>query len=138
MLEGSVRTINDETREMVKNRMEKAVKGICDMYGATYDFSFNYGYSAVVNEDAVTDRIRKMATEEFGEKVFEYPLAMGGEDFSAFSRIIPATYAWIGAANKEKDMEYPHHHPKFGIDEDSFIDGVKMMVLTAFEMTQPE
>ena len=105
MLEGSVRTINDETREMVRERMEKAVKGICDMYGATYDFSFNYGYSAVVNEDAVTDRVRKMATEEFGDKVFEYPLAMGGEDFAAFSRIIPATYAWIGAGNKEKDME---------------------------------
>lgn len=138
MLEGSVRTINDETREMVRERMEKAVKGICDMYGATYEFSFNYGYSAVVNEDDVTDRVRKMATEAFGDKIFEYPLAMGGEDFAAFSRIIPATYAWIGAGNKEKDMEYPHHHPKFGIDEDSFIDGVKMMVLTAFEMTQPE
>ena len=125
VLEGSVRTINDETREMVRERMEQAVKGICDMYGATYDFSFNYGYSAVVNEAAATDRVRRMATREFGDKVFEYPLAMGGEDFAAFSRIIPATYAWIGAGNKEKDMEYPHHHPKFGIDEDSFIDGVK-------------
>ncbi|WP_342387833.1 M20 metallopeptidase family protein [Salinicoccus bachuensis] len=138
VLEGSIRTINDETRETVRERMEKAIDGVCAMYGATYDFSFNYGYSAVVNEDTVTDRIRKMATEEFGDKVFEYPLAMGGEDFAAFSRIIPATYAWIGAGNREKDMEYPHHHPKFGIDEDSFIDGVKMMVHTALEMTQPE
>ncbi|GAB3057241.1 M20 family metallopeptidase [Salinicoccus sesuvii] len=136
MLEGSVRTLSDETRAVVAERMEKAVESICAMYGATYDFSFNIGYSAVVNDSLTTDKVKEIAEQKFGDKVFEFPLAMGGEDFSAFSRIIPATYAWIGAGNKEKDMEYPHHHPKFGIDEAGFIDGVKMMVYTALEMSK--
>ncbi|MFC3418977.1 M20 family metallopeptidase [Salinicoccus hispanicus] len=136
MLEGSVRTLSDETRAVVSERMEKAVESICAMYGATYDFSFNIGYSAVVNDAAMTEKVKEIAEGEFGDKVFEFPLAMGGEDFSAFSRIIPATYAWIGAGNKDKNMEYPHHHPKFGIDEDGFIDGVKMMVHTALGMTK--
>ncbi|MCG1009763.1 amidohydrolase [Salinicoccus sp. ID82-1] len=136
MLEGSVRTLSDETRAVVSERMEKAVESVCAMYGATYEFSFNVGYSAVVNDEAMTERVKEIAVSEFGDKVFEFPLAMGGEDFSAFSRVIPATYAWIGAGNKEKDMEYPHHHPKFGIDEDGFIDGVKMMVHTALGMTK--
>lgn len=135
-LAGSVRTIDDDTRMLVKEKMEQAVKSICDMYGATYDFNFQFGYAAVVNNDEKTDEVREIAVEKFGDKVFEYPLAMGGEDFSAFSRLVPSTYAWIGAGNNEKDMEYPHHHPKFGIDEDGFIDGVKMMVYVAMGMTQ--
>lgn len=135
-LSGSVRTINDDTRLLVKEKMEQAVKSVCEMYGATYDFNFQFGYAAVVNDEEKTDKVREIAVDRFGDKVFEYPLAMGGEDFSAFSRLVPATYAWIGVRNKDKDMEYPHHHPKFGMDEDGFIDGVKMMVYVALGMTE--
>ncbi len=134
MLEGSVRTIDGNTRELVKERMEKAIEGVCSMYNATFNFAFNYGYSDVINNHDMTDRVREIAVAEFGDAIFEYPMAMGGEDFSAFSQKIPGTYAFIGAGNREKDMEYPHHHPKFGIDEDSFSDGVKMMVLVALNM----
>ena len=135
-LSGSVRTINDDTRLLVKEKMEQAVKSVCEMYGATYDFNFQFGYAAVVNDDGMTDKVRQIAAEKFGDKVFEFPLVMGGEDFSSFSRLVPSTYAMIGVRNAGKDMEYPHHHPKFGMDEDGFIDGVKMMVYVALEMTK--
>jgi len=135
-LSGSVRTINDDTRLLVREKMEQAVKSVCEMYGATYDFNFQFGYAAVVNDDGMTDKVRQIAAEKFGDKVFEFPLVMGGEDFSSFSRLVPSTYAMIGVRNAGKDMEYPHHHPKFGMDEDGFIDGVKMMVYVALEMTK--
>ncbi|MFC2947041.1 amidohydrolase [Virgibacillus sediminis] len=135
-LGGSVRTINDQTRELVKNKMEKAVQSVCAFYDAGYEFDFQYGYSAVVNDEEKTNRVIDMAQHVFGDKVFDFPLAMGGEDFSAFSRLVPSTYAFIGAGNAEKGFDYPHHHPLFGLDEDSFIDGVKMMVHVALEMTK--
>ncbi|WP_156291911.1 M20 metallopeptidase family protein [Oceanobacillus salinisoli] len=136
VLEGSVRTIQEETRELVKEKMEKAVASICASYDCDYEFDFQYGYSAVVNNEEMTEKVIDMATKAFGDKVFEYPLGMGGEDFSAFSRVIPGTYAFIGAMNADKGFDYPHHHPKFGLDEDSFIDGVKMMVHVALEMAK--
>ena len=37
---------------------------------------------------------------------------MGGDDFSAFLAEAPGCYAFIGAGG-----EYPHHHPRFVIDE---------------------
>ncbi|MFC3038712.1 M20 family metallopeptidase [Virgibacillus xinjiangensis] len=135
-LGGSVRTIQDETRELVKNKMEQAVASVCDFYDAGYDFDFQYGYSAVVNDEEKTNQVIRMAQDVFGDKVFDYPLGMGGEDFSAFSRLVPSTYAFIGAGNPEKGFDYPHHHPLFGLDEDSFIDGVQMMVHVALEMTK--
>ncbi|MFC4023628.1 amidohydrolase [Oceanobacillus longus] len=133
-LQGSVRTVQQETRELVKEKMEKAVASICDLYGADYEFNFQYGYDAVVNDEEKTDAVIDIATKLFGDRVFNYPLTMGGEDFGAFSKIIPGTFIFIGARNEEKSYDYPHHHPKFAIDEDSLIDGVSMMVHVALEM----
>ncbi len=35
--------------------------------------------------------------------------------------------------NKEKGTDYPHHHPKFNIDEDALELGVEMHVRSALE-----
>ncbi|MFD2762193.1 M20 metallopeptidase family protein [Lentibacillus juripiscarius] len=135
-LGGSVRTVTDETRQLIKEKIEQAVKRVCEFYEADADIEYTTGYAAVHNDEASTDQVRDIATGLFGDRVFEYPLAMGSEDFGAFSQAIPSTYAFIGARNTEKQMDYPHHHPKFAIDEDSFIDGVTMMVNVAFQMSQ--
>ena len=51
---------------------------------------------------------------------------LGGEDFSAFARCVPATYIFIGSGSNGND--YPHHHPKFGLDENSFTIALQMMI----------
>lgn len=136
IIEGSIRTLNDETREFVKENMEKVVASVCSSFDCGYEFNYNYGYSAIENNVEVTEKVVGIAKEHFGENVKEHSMNMGAEDFSAFSRIIPATYAIIGAKNVEKGFDYPHHHPKFGMDEDSFINGVKMMVYVALGMAK--
>ena len=35
---------------------------------------------------------------------------------------------FIGAGNKEKGIIYPHHHPRFTIDEDALPIGVQVFV----------
>ena len=35
---------------------------------------------------------------------------------------------FIGAGNKEKGIIYPHHHPRFTIDEDALPIGVEVFV----------
>ncbi|SEI89774.1 amidohydrolase [Bhargavaea ginsengi] len=136
VLEGSVRTISDKTRYLVKEKMEQAVKSTCEFYGAQYEFSFDLGYDSLINDEKSTNRVREIATQIFGNRVFEYPLELGGEDFSAFSRKIPGTYIYIGAGNAETDTEYPHHHPKFAFDDDALIDGIKAMVYVGYEMSK--
>ena len=91
----------------------------------------NGGYSAVYNNEATTQIVQDIAEELFPGKITQLPPMLGGEDFSAFSDIVPATYIWIGAGNAEKGYDYPHHHPKFALDEDSFLIGVKMFVAVA-------
>ena len=128
LLGGSVRTDDTAVRELVAEEIEKVAKATCEAYVATYELNYTYGYSAVYNDEEATTVVREIAEELFPGKTAELPLSMGGEDFSAFSDIVPATYTWIGAGNEEKGYDYPHHHPKFAFDEDSLLIGVKMFV----------
>ena len=56
---------------------------------------------------------------------------MLGEDFAEFSTRVPSVFCFVGVADKEKGTDYPHHHPKFNIDEDALSTGVEMHVRAA-------
>ena len=45
--------------------------------------------------------------------------------------MIIAAFAFVGAANTEKECIYPHHHPKFNIDEDAMAIGNELMYRVA-------
>ena len=130
-LGGSVRTDDSKVRELVAKEIENVIKSTCDAYGATYELDYTYGYGAIYNDETTTEIVQNIADNLFPGKTIELPLSLGGEDFSAFSDIVPATYVHIGAGNEEKGYDYPHHHPKFAIDEESFLIGVKMFVAVA-------
>jgi amidohydrolase len=42
---------------------------------------------------------------------------MVGENFCEFANRIPSAFYFIGAGNKVKEVDYPHHHACFNIDE---------------------
>jgi amidohydrolase len=88
-----------------------------------------------VNDEKVTRVIEETVREVFGEEalVMMNP-SMGGEDFSAFQQKAPGTFFFTGAGNQEKGIIYPHHHPRFTIDEDALEIGVKMFVHSAFKL----
>lgn len=134
---GSVRTIDGKMRKLIPERIKAIIEGITKAHGATYDLSYNYGYSAVVNDKHVFNNISRISRDLFGnERVLIFPPGsmMGSEDFSAFSTEVPGCFIGIGVGNKEKGIIYPHHHPKFMIEESSLIKGVKLFVTAALEM----
>jgi metal-dependent amidase/aminoacylase/carboxypeptidase family protein len=59
---------------------------------------------------------------------------MGGEDFSAFQQMAPGSFFMVGAGNQEKGIVYPHHHPRFTIDEEALPMGMKAFVQAAFKL----
>ena len=125
-LTGSVRTTSVENRELARRNIEALLKGLCDANGATYHFDYEVGYNAIWNDPAKTAIVREIAQARYGDKVVSLPAMMGGEDFSAFAERATGTYAYIGSANA--DFCYPHHHPKFGLDENCFPIGLQMMI----------
>lgn len=59
---------------------------------------------------------------------------MSADDFSAYLNRAPGTYFNIGAGNKEQGIVYPHHHPKFTIDEEPLRIGMKVFLAAALKL----
>ena len=138
-LEGTVRALQEEAREKVAGTMERVIEGVTRAHGASYSFEYRRGYGPVINAEGVTRVVEETARKVFGEAAVELtPPAMGSEDFSAFQREAPGTFLSLGARNEEKGITYPHHHPRFTIDEDALPIGVKMFVCTAFGLLDAE
>ncbi|WP_029422792.1 M20 family metallopeptidase [Alicyclobacillus macrosporangiidus] len=128
-LVGTVRTLNPKLRERVPELMERIIRGVTSAHGADYEFRYEKGYRPVLNDEAVTSKVREALLEAFGDDlVQEATPTMGGEDFSAFQAAVPGTFFFIGAGNPDKGIVYPHHHPRFTIDEDALPVGVAAFV----------
>lgn len=130
-LNGTVRSFNPTVREEIPNLMERIVKGITEAHSATYKFDYKFGYSTVVNEEKLTKKMEDLIREVLGKEFILHlePCAMmGSEDFSAFSQVVPGCFLMVAAGNEEQGIVYPHHHPRFSVDEAALEHGVKLLV----------
>jgi amidohydrolase len=50
-----------------------------------------------------------------------------------FLNAVPGCYFIVGVHNEEKGAKYPHHHPRFNIDEDAMSVGVEVLARAAME-----
>lgn len=128
---GSVRSTTPEMRALFKQQITRMIRSTCEDFDATCDIDYQLGYGITENNLATTAIVRSIAETIPEANVIQDPPYLCGEDFSAFSHIVPSTFAFIGVGNVEKDCIYPHHHPKFNMDEDGFLLGLQMFVNVA-------
>ncbi|MBY0122961.1 amidohydrolase [Bacillus sp. S/N-304-OC-R1] len=132
---GSVRSFSKDVREKIAKQLEQIVKGVTEAHQASYKYDFVYGYTSVNNDQIVTNKVEGLVLQEFGpEYILQLPPFMGGEDFSAFLEKVPGCFIGIGAADPNNDVSFPHHHPKFDIDERALGIGLKLLVHAPFHL----
>lgn len=131
---GTFRYMAPDLSKKVAEEIEKIVKGITIANQSSYDIKFQYGYVSVVNDKQLTEKMAESISEIVGSKNIEYikPI-MASDDFSEYCKIAPICYFFMGAGNK-KEASYPHHHPKFNIDESVLKDGVNIFVNSTFKL----
>jgi amidohydrolase len=123
VLRGTTRSFDPDVRERLPKLIEEIAAGVCAAHGADHELDFQFGYKPVVNEARATELVRSCIPE--GE-LCELDPIMGGDDFSAFQAEAPGCYAFVGAGG-----EYPHHHPRFRIDERALATGTRLHVQIA-------
>ncbi|WLR44239.1 M20 family metallopeptidase [Bacillus carboniphilus] len=127
-LQGTVRTFNEEVRGNIEKELEKIIEGTCLSHQCDYQFSYNRGYPSVVNHKEETEHIKsiaKMVPEV--TKVCETEPSMGGEDFAYYLEHVKGCFFFTGAQDPNWDVTYPHHHPKFSIDERAMLIASKTL-----------
>jgi metal-dependent amidase/aminoacylase/carboxypeptidase family protein len=61
------------------------------------------------------------------ETVEETAPHMGGEDYAYYLRHVKGTFFFTGAKPEGVEVAYPHHHPKFDINEKSLLVAAKTL-----------
>ena len=129
ILEGTVRTYEAEVRKLIEEKIRNIVDGITKAHGATYSIDFLNGYPALYNHPEESKVIQELFVEQFSDaNVLKMEQSMGAEDFSYYLLEKPGAFFNVGSQNNNKDTAYPHHHPKFDIDERALLNIEKAFV----------
>ncbi|ASN06580.1 M20 family metallopeptidase [Virgibacillus necropolis] len=115
-LVGTMRYLDTRIQDQVIEEMERIINGVCVANGATYKLNYEKGYPPLINhaEEAELVLLASKNVPEITTREEVVPV-MGGEDFGYYLLEKPGTYFFTGA--QKEGNEYPHHHPKFDIDE---------------------
>lgn len=130
---GTVRAFDEETRNLIRHRIEEMTASTVAAYGAEAKVDYVMGYPPLVNHEGEFERFLKVAPEALGEavQVIEMEKLMPAEDFAYYVQEIPGCFMFVGAGNPDKGAVYPHHHSKFDFDEDAMLYGAKLLIAMA-------
>jgi amidohydrolase len=129
-MSGTVRYFNPKFEGYFEQRIEQVIAGICQSQGASYEFEYLPLYPPTINNPQMAELVRSIALDvvETPAGIVPECQTMGGEDMSFFLQAVPGCYFFLGSANPDKDLAYPHHHPRFNFDETALEMGVEIFV----------
>ncbi len=128
-LEGTVRTVNSETRTRIARRIEELARHITASRGATATVNYDFKYPPLINDRQFTELAINAARKIAETDVYEMSEpVMGGEDMAYFLEKVPGTYAFMSNPCQRDGTIYPHHNSRFDVDESAFIIGATLHV----------
>lgn len=131
-LTGTIRTFEMEVRETVLSRLEALCQGVASGMGVEVYLQVDPLTPAVVNDGAAAALMRQAAEAVLGQgNVYGDFRTMGSEDMAFFLREVPGSFMFLGSANAERGLDYPHHNPRFDFDEAVLPLGVAILAETA-------
>jgi amidohydrolase len=111
VLEGTVRTFDAEVRAQIVEAMGRISHSVAGAHRCTAELDYQYGYAPTVNDADVAALVRRNVPTGL---LREIQPTMAGEDFSAYGSVAPACFFVAGAGGPGA---FPHHHPRFVVDE---------------------
>jgi amidohydrolase len=130
-LEGTVRTVRAETRDLLEAALKRRVRSIAASLGASVTISYRRGYPALVNPAEATASVVRALEVEFGRSALvevERPL-MGAEDFARFLERVPGTFLRLGVGGAGPPASL--HSATFAPDERAMVVGAATLAAAA-------
>lgn len=121
ILEGTVRTLDPETRILMEERITEISKATASSMRGEADIEYIPGPPPLINDTQVLQRVQTVAENILGkEKVREIQEpSLGSEDFAYFLEKVPGAFIFHSGCNAAKGQTYPHHNSRFDIDEET-------------------
>ena len=123
-LRGTIRTLTEEVRGLVEQRVREVVNGVAQMTGAKIDLVYERGYPVTVNHPVQTEVATRVAREVGGEgAVGEAPPMMGAEDFAYMLEARPGAFIFCGNGNSAG-----LHHPAYNFNDEAIVYGTSYWI----------
>lgn len=133
MINGTVRTFDKDTHDLIQKRMAEIVAGQAASYGVEAELDYEIGYPATVNTADQTEFAAQVAREVVGDANVDAnaPKVAGAEDFAYMLEERPGAYLFLGAGEGAG-----LHHPKFNFNDEVAPIGASFFVRMV-ETAQP-
>ncbi|RXI99895.1 amidohydrolase [Anaerobacillus alkaliphilus] len=134
---GTARSFNERVQTALENEIKRVVEGICLAGDVSGNVVYEKGYPALINHHDEALQVAVLAQNIPGvDEVEDMVPQMGGEDFSYYLHHVKGAFFFTGAKDSTWDRAYPHHHPKFDIDEKSLLISAKLLGELALHYTK--
>ena len=149
-LGGTLRTYDEDTRSLVKQRMEEIITSVATAYRATAELKFTSGCPTLVNDATLSKEVTGYMKELLGPYMAfskgdleamaaasgagnkKAAKATGSEDFAYFSQEVPSIMLALAGGKATDGYIYPQHHPKVTFDENALAYGAAVYAWNAF------
>ena len=133
-LVGTLRTVSEDTRARMKQRIEAICAGVGQAFGVQVKVTFTQGIPCVYNAPAFTESVMECVEELTGRPVgdMEVPLT-GSDDWSEISQKVDSCYMLLSAGTAEEGYPWAHHNPKVTFNEDVMHKGAAAFCAVALD-----
>lgn len=129
-LAGSIRAALAEDGAVLREALRRVVEGVATTHRVQASLTVRRGGGALINDVRCSEMATDCVRQLYGpEAVTQFPPLMVSENFGDFFELCPGMMALVGAENPAVGAAFPHHHPKFNIDESSLAQGAALMAL---------
>lgn len=143
LLQGSIRTYDEETRDFLKSRIQDVVSHTAAAFRASAEVTFGSGCPTLVNDADLSACTVKYIRELNGPQMVYTAQALntlpnkkasrssGSEDFAYVSHEIPTIMLALAAGHPNEGYSYPQHHPMVKFDDNALPIGAAIYAYTA-------
>jgi amidohydrolase len=130
---GTMRAFSTEHQEFLLKRIQEVASGIATSLGGSCDVEITMGCPPCINEAETTAVVHRAAVATVGKEFVddgEEVVTTGSDDMGIFLSQAPGCYFLVGAS---PETIYPHHHPRFDINEESLPIAVEVLTRAAVD-----
>lgn len=134
-LEGTTRTVSQESRERIRELVSKTAGHIADIYGGAAELEWTDFAAPLINDQrACSEAIRVVESLWGADKVVtDRELSLSGDNFAEYLLHVPGAYAYLGTGNPSlPNTVVSNHNGEFDIDEDTLVIGAGLYAAYAY------
>jgi len=139
-LVGTIRSLDYDMRDHIKNRITELAEGIAESYGGKALVEIEDGADITYNDPYMMNKMLPSLRKSAGnENVILSNAKTIAEDYAYYLNEIPGFLFELGGYNTEETRKAPAHHtPDFFIDDSAMLLGVKVMTNLALDFLDSE